>query len=221
MTAFPFVESNDTVERPGRDLSRMAPARPFFLALAAFVTFAGCATPDADRGATSVTPTSPTAPAASEQDACLDFDVTATPRVGPAVVPRVLEAELRNCGNETLELAHACTRGLDIRLHVLYNSTDPENATPPGLAPKATYLVDNPVANRPLACATAPPHVREVPAGYTLSYVVNWSGLVDDPSCGLAPCPRPLAAGHYLVSARAEDAKTGDERLATVWIELT
>lgn len=188
--------------------------------VAMLVALAGCAVPQGGQEATDPTPTSPTVPGTDEAEACVDLAITSTPPNGSASGSRVLAAELTNCGSQALQLAHACTRGLDIQLHVLYNSTDPENATPPGVGPKATYLVDNPIANRPLACATAPPHVREVPAGYVLPYAVNWSGLVEDPRCYPAACLRPLAAGHYLVSAQAENARTGDEYVATTWIHL-
>lgn len=192
------------------------------LGVAGALALAGCTTPEGGDPESSVTPAPtanpPTVPAASEE--CSTFTVSATPDEGPAAIPRLLEAQFTNCGEEPIRLAHACLRGMDIRLIVLYNSTDPANATPPGVGPQASYLVDNPIANDPLACATAPPHVREVPAGETLSYAVAWSGLVDDPRCSPVDCPKPLAPGRYLLAATAENADTREAYIATQWLAL-
>lgn len=191
----------------------------FCLLMGACVVFAGCLGGSDVPESVTPTPSTPTTPPASED--CYRFSVVSVPAIGPAGMPRTFFANFTNCGTETLRLAHACLRGMDVRLLVLYNSTDPANATPPGVGPKEAYLVDNPIANRPLLCATAPPHVRDVPAGSTLAYAVEWSGLIDDPSCAAVECTQFLAPGRYLVAANAENAATGEAYIATEWITLT
>lgn len=198
-------------------------ARPLaFLLLAAAVGLSGCFTPAPDAaGPTSgPTPPSPTPPPAADP-ACARFNVDAEPASGPAAMPRTLTARFENCDDEPIRLAHACTRAMDLRLIVLYNSTDPERELPPGVGPMASYLVDNPLANKPLACATAPPHVRTVPAGTTLTYAVAWSALVADPRCSASDCLAALASGRYIVAANAENADTGEAYIASAWITLT
>ena len=202
---------------PIRDASGgMRAVLPLVLALAA----AGCFAPGQESVPTTTTPV-PATPTAPADASCVRFDVAADPESAPAGQPQQLVAELTNCGDATLPLLHACLRGMDVRILVLANSTAPETPAPPGTGPLDAYLVDNPIANRPLACATAPPHVRDVAPGETRTYAVPWSGLYAPDACAEPACVRYLEPGRYLLAANAENADTREAYIATAWLTVT
>lgn len=184
------------------------------------LTLPGCLTPSPESPDTTPSPT-PTISPAQVNEPCFSFDVDATPATGPAGSARTLVASFTNCGDTATRLAHACARGMDLRILVLYNTTTPDEPAPPGVGPKGSYIVDNPVAGLPLLCATAPPHVRTIPPGQTMTYGVAWSGLYAPPGCEAATCARILGPGRYLVSANAIDADTEQAYIATTVLTLT
>lgn len=166
----------------------------------------------------STTPTTTVTPTTAVDHRCGVLDVTVDPQSGPVGSARNVTALFTNCGTLTIRLAHACMRGMDIVLDVLSNSTTPDSTTPGGSTVRATYPLDSPIAGSPLACATAPPHLRPVAAQTTKAYPVLWSGWVADAGCSAGTCARPLPPGHYLVAAYATDADSGRSYVATAWL---